>query len=137
VQEIALEPGCFQRLSLILPLDVPIYPQVAHVLLIDLPGETLANLTRVLEAHEHTVVTPAEPADAIFCGAGRVASGGVRQMAADHAAAPVIVVTGPAETGQWLDAMEHGAADYCSEPIEESEVLFTLASALCALERPV
>jgi CheY-like chemotaxis protein len=119
------------------PPDSPIYPQVAKVLLIDLPGETLANLTRVLEAHEHTVAPSTEPVDAIFCSAGQMTPDRVRRMAADHNAAPVIVVTGPAETGQWLDAMEHGAANYCSEPIEESEVLFTLASALCALERPV
>jgi DNA-binding NarL/FixJ family response regulator len=105
--------------------------------LIDLPGETLANLTRVLEAHEHTVVPASEPADAIFCSPGQVTPEGVRRMAADHDDAPVIVVTGEAETGKVLDAMDHGAANYCSEPIEESEVLFTLASALCALERPV
>ena len=109
---------------------------MAKVLLIDLPGETLANLTRVLEAHEHTVVASTEPADAIFCSAGHMTPEGVRRMAANHDAAPVIVVTGPAATGQWLDAMDHGAANYCSEPIEESEVLFTLASVLCALERP-
>ncbi len=110
---------------------------MAKVSLIDLPGETLANLTRVLEAHEHTVVPATEPADAIFCGAGHVTRNAARRITADHDEAPVIVVTGPAETGKWLDAMEHGAANYCSEPIEESEVLFTLASALCALERPV
>ena len=74
--------------------------------------------------------------DAIFCGAGQMTPGGVRGVGAAQDAAPVIVVTGPAATGQWLDAMDHGAANYCSEPIEESEVLFTLASVLCALERP-
>ena len=104
--------------------------------MIDLPGETLANLTRVLEAHEHTVVPSTEPADAIFCSAGQLTPDGIRRMAAGHDAAPVIVVTGPAATGQWLDAMDRGAANYCSEPIEETEVLFTLASVLCALERP-
>jgi DNA-binding NarL/FixJ family response regulator len=105
--------------------------------LIDLPCETLARLTSVLEAHEHTVAASGEPADAIFCSAGQLTSDGVRRMVAAHDPAPVIVVTGPAETGQWLDAMDHGAANYCSEPIEESEILFTLASALCALDRPV
>jgi DNA-binding NtrC family response regulator len=59
----------------------------------------------------------------------------VRRIVAVHDPAPVIVVTGPGATAQWLDAMDQGAANYCSEPIEESEVLFTLATVLCALDR--
>lgn len=107
---------------------------MAKVLLIDLPGETLANLTRVLEAHEHTVVASPAPADAVFCHADGLTPEGVRRVVAAHDPAPVIVVTGREATGKWLDAMERGAADYCSEPIEESEVLFTLATALCSFE---
>ena len=109
---------------------------MAKVLLIDLPGETLAKLTRVLEAHEHTVVASTVPADAVFCNVDKLTGDGVRRLVAAHDPAPVIAVTGPAATGKWLDAMEHGAANYCSEPIEETEILYTLASALCALEGP-
>lgn len=108
---------------------------MAKVLLLDLASETLAKLTRVLEAHEHTVVASSVPADAVFCNIDGLTPDGVRLVVAAHNPAPVIAVTGPAAQGKWLDAMEHGAANYCSEPIEESEILFTLASALCALER--
>jgi CheY-like chemotaxis protein len=104
---------------------------VAKVLLVGLGCETNDELTRVLESNAHVVVAPAEPADAVFCSADRVS-----QMVHAHDAAPVIVVTGEAATEKRLDALDYGAANYCSEPLEESEVLWTLASVLRRLERP-
>lgn len=97
---------------------------MAKVLLVGLASETNDRLTRVLEAHEHTVVEAPEPADAVFCGPD------VRQAVEAHSDTPVIVVTGRPSAGQFLDAMDFGAANYCSEPLEESEVLWTLAAAL-------
>lgn len=102
---------------------------MANILLIDLPGETQVELTRVLESHAHNVVASQESADAIFCSAD-----GVSKAVDSQDRAPVIVVTGQTATGMRLDALDDGAANYCSEPLEESEVLFTLASVLCDME---
>jgi DNA-binding response OmpR family regulator len=107
---------------------------VAKVLLIGLPCETYDQLARVLLAHEHVVVAPAEPADAVFCGADTLTRDGVRQVVAAHQSAPVIVVADRPNTEQCFDALDHGAANYCSEPLEESEVLWTLASVLRDLD---
>jgi DNA-binding NarL/FixJ family response regulator len=107
---------------------------VAKILLIGLPCETYDQLERVLVAHEHIVVAPAEPADAVFCGARTLTRDGVRQVVAAHRPAPVIVVADQPNTGECFDALDHGAANYCSEPLEESEVLWTLAGALRGFE---
>ena len=107
---------------------------MAKILLIGLPCETYEQLARVLEAHEHVVVAPAEPADAVFCGANTLTRDGVRQVVAAHRPAPVIVVADQPATEECFDALDQGAANYCSEPLEESEVLWTLAGALRGLE---
>jgi AmiR/NasT family two-component response regulator len=111
---------------------------MAKVMLFGLSGDTSDQLTRVLEAHQHTIVPQAESAggseaDAIFCSGDNLTPAGVQQVVETHAAVPVIVVTGCSAAGTWLDAMEHGVADYCSEPLEESEVLWTLATAMDTL----
>ena len=46
----------------------------------------------------------------------------------------MIVVADQPNTGECFDALDHGAANYCSEPLEESEVLWTLAGALRGFE---
>ena len=51
-------------------------------------------------------------------------------MVAAHPEIPVIAVTEQPDTGQWIDALEQGAVDYCSAPFEEGEVIWTLATAL-------
>ena len=109
---------------------------MAKILLIGLPCGTHDQLARVLEAHAHTVVAAPETADAVFCGAATLTPDGVRQVVAAHDPAPVIVVAERPATEECFDALDQGAANYCSEPLEESEVLWTLASVLQELNHP-
>jgi len=43
---------------------------------------------------------------------------------------PFVVVTRIPETSAWLDALEAGATDYCSTPIEKRHVQWLMESAL-------
>lgn len=54
----------------------------------------------------------------------------VRSIRAYHNAPPVIVVTRLPETSEWLNALEAGAADYCSAPFEQVQIRWILDSAL-------
>ena len=56
---------------------------------------------------------------------------------------PFVVVTRIPETKEWLDALEAGATDYCSEPIETRQLHWLMESALspvplrrCLNDRP-
>lgn len=54
----------------------------------------------------------------------------LRSIRAQRNPPPVIVVTRLPETADWLDALEAGAADYCSAPFEPIQVRWILDSAL-------
>lgn len=43
---------------------------------------------------------------------------------------PFIVVTRLPETREWLDALEAGATDYCSAPVEARQIHWMMESAL-------
>ena len=43
---------------------------------------------------------------------------------------PFVVVTRIPETKEWLNALEAGATDYCSEPIETRQLRWLMESAL-------
>jgi DNA-binding NtrC family response regulator len=43
---------------------------------------------------------------------------------------PVVVVTSRADSAEWIDALEAGAANYCSAPFEAKPIQWILASAL-------
>jgi DNA-binding response OmpR family regulator len=43
---------------------------------------------------------------------------------------PFVVVTRIPETREWLDALEAGATDYCSAPIETRQLRWLMESAL-------
>jgi DNA-binding response OmpR family regulator len=43
---------------------------------------------------------------------------------------PFVVVTRIPDTSEWLDALEAGATDYCSPPIEKQHVQWVMQSAL-------
>jgi DNA-binding response OmpR family regulator len=46
---------------------------------------------------------------------------------------PFVVVTRLPETNQWLDALEAGAADYCSAPVDPRQLHWLME---CVLPRP-
>jgi DNA-binding NtrC family response regulator len=43
---------------------------------------------------------------------------------------PFVVVTRFPETNEWLDALEAGATDYCSEPFENRQIHWLMENAL-------
>jgi hypothetical protein len=46
----------------------------------------------------------------------------------------VIATSRLPETGEWLDAMEAGAADYCAAPFEATQIRWLLAAQLSRLK---
>ncbi len=54
----------------------------------------------------------------------------LRALRKYHNAPAVVVVTRLPETSHWLDALEAGAADYCSAPFEPVQIRWILDSAL-------
>jgi DNA-binding NtrC family response regulator len=54
----------------------------------------------------------------------------VRSIQARRRSLPVVVVTNHADSGEWIDALEAGAANYCAAPFEPKPIQWILASAL-------
>jgi len=115
---------------------------MAHILLTGLEASAQADLCRVLagEGHRVTIQDNDWPAaDAMFCnGDGADYRSLLQQVRADRPELPVVVVTRLPETDKWLNALEAGAADYCSAPFEPIQVRWILSSvlrrrALCAV----
>jgi DNA-binding response OmpR family regulator len=49
---------------------------------------------------------------------------------AERPTLPFVVVTRIPETGEWLDALEAGATDYCSAPFESRQINWLMEAAL-------
>lgn len=85
-----------------------------------------------IEYHQHDVVVrELLHADIVFAG-GEPASYMplLRRVREARPTLPFIVVTRIPETGAWLDALEAGATDYCSMPIEMRQLRWLMESAL-------
>jgi DNA-binding response OmpR family regulator len=54
----------------------------------------------------------------------------LRSIRSHREAPPVVVVTRVPDSAEWIDALEAGAADYCSAPFEPKPIQWILASAL-------
>src|SRR5215471_10632843 len=94
--------------------------------------ESIANsLQRALAPEKHEIESRPSSApladfldaDIVFAGAGDKRYlhllRGVRQA---RPALPFIVVTRIPETAEWLDALEAGATDYCSAPLQSRQI---------------
>ena len=93
-------------------------------------------LSRLLREEGHDVATGSirslGPVDVVFC-SGEDASACPALLRKIHAARPdlpVVVVTRSAETDKWLDALDAGAANYCSPPFEPQQIRWLLASVM-------
>jgi DNA-binding NtrC family response regulator len=104
------------------------------ILLFGLDGALASELAGVLAGQSHELDTAplrrsadgmrsAIPEDAglVFCPARHCRSllGFVRR---ERPTLPVVAVSQETEVSHWLDAMEAGAADYCSPPFEPSQL---------------
>ncbi len=70
-------------------------------------------------------------ADVVFCASDRVRYLGLLETIGRRKPnLPVVVVSRTPEVGEWLDAIEAGASDYCAAPFESSHIRWILDSAL-------
>jgi DNA-binding response OmpR family regulator len=85
-----------------------------------------------IECHQHDVVT-AELSDVdVVCCGGKPADylPLLKRLREELPALPIIVVTRIPETKAWLDALEAGATDYFSLPIEMRDLHWLMESAM-------
>jgi DNA-binding NtrC family response regulator len=74
--------------------------------------------------------------DVVFCGSGRrCRETALRAVAISRPWTPVIVASRQPETSDWLDALEAGAADYCSAPFEKHQISWILDSTIKTARR--
>jgi DNA-binding response OmpR family regulator len=109
---------------------------MATLLFFGLESFAHGKLASILEAEGHCVLhagtgQPYPCADAVFCDGDdeqywKIFSG----IRASLPGLPLIVVTQNPSEAKWLDAIEAGAADYCSAPFEAIQVRWILEGCL-------
>jgi DNA-binding response OmpR family regulator len=108
-------------------------------MLLGLPPDLDIQLTRVLRAEAHTVVSRRfsgdlrrGPRSAVVFIAGQ--GPGIREEIAAlryyEPDVPIVAVTRIPETKLWLDALEAGAADYCGGPFERIQIRWIMSTVL-------
>lgn len=108
---------------------------MANIVLAGLEFHAQAALTRVLDQLGHHVSTAGnvlpDSADMVFC-SGDDQSGFALLLSirAVRPELPVVVVTLHPDMGKWLNALEAGAADYCSAPFEPVQIRWLLGALL-------
>jgi DNA-binding NtrC family response regulator len=116
----------------------------ANILVVGLDEPLAAELCRALRDQRHSVLSEAFTsaadclttiervgADLVFCGTDRqqyqAILGGLARLGQSL---PVVVVSRLPETGDWLDAMDAGASDYCAPPFEAKLVQSIISNTL-------
>jgi len=112
---------------------------MAKIVLIGLEQAAAGQICRALAVDSHEVEhQPQNTAIRDLLDADIVFAGGepghymplLMQARETMPALPFVVVTRVPETSAWLDALEAGATDYCSTPIETRQVQWLMESAL-------
>jgi DNA-binding response OmpR family regulator len=108
---------------------------MANIVLSGLEAAAQADLCRVLDGEGHRVMLQEDSdwveADAVFCnGDSPDYPTLLRRVRSLRPDLPVVVVTRLPESDKWLNALEAGAADYCSAPFEAIQVRWILSSVL-------
>src|ERR1051325_3250391 len=97
---------------------------MASIVLLGLDKDLAESLQTVLDPQEHNILITNDASRA--SGAELVFAAGddpcyretVRRLTGAVLRSAVIVVSRHADSARWLDALEAGAADYCSVPLE-------------------
>lgn len=116
---------------------------MATLLFVGLESPGHRKLESVLQAEGHRVLRAAAGqsyiADAAFCDGddGERYSTVLSDIRASLPGLPVIVVTQNPTEKKWLDAIEAGAADYCSAPFEPIQVRWILDAVLKHVAAPI
>lgn len=115
-----------------------------RILLYGLPPELSRDLRDVLISTHHVPEIDDEmrtgtagwaAVDLVFCPAAAAALAEVLAVtAAQRPGLRVIATSRLPETGEWLDAVEAGAADYCAAPFEATQIRWLLAAHLGKLK---
>jgi DNA-binding NtrC family response regulator len=109
---------------------------MAKIVLIGLEPAAAANLPRTCRrsppdraATADTLIRKLGNADIVFAG-GEPSHYMplLKRVRKERPALPFVVVTRIAETNEWLDAIEAGATDYCSVPIEKRQLHWLIES---------
>lgn len=116
----------------------------ANILIVGLDEPLASELSHSLRELRHSVLSEAFTsaadclatiervgADLVFCGTDRQQYQTILQDLRKHGhSVPVVVASRLPETGDWLDAMDAGASDYCGAPFESRLVQRIVESAL-------
>ena len=114
---------------------------MAKIFLIGLEQEAAGQICRALTVGSHQIeqqpqdvlVRELRDADIVFAGGDPAwYLTLLKRVREARPALPFVVVTRIAETNEWLDALEAGATDYCSVPIEARQLHWLME---CALPR--
>lgn len=112
---------------------------MAKIVLVGLEPATAGQICRALSADRFQIQQ--QPVDGLMqelWNADIVFAGGdtayymslLRHVRQIRPTLPFVVVTRIPETKEWLDALEAGATDYCSEPLERRQLHWLVESAL-------
>jgi len=113
--------------------------RMANVFLIGVEQAIAAQISRALAAERHRVehrprhigVRDLQDADIVFAGGEPSQYLALLRLIRDERPGlPFVVVTRIPETTAWLDALEAGATDYCSLPVESRQIRWLMESAL-------
>jgi DNA-binding NtrC family response regulator len=110
---------------------------MAKLVLIGLEQDATEQIYRALAADSHQIaLRPLDvgmhellDADIVFAGGAQTGSL-LKRIRDAWPTLPFIVVTRVPETRDWLDALEAGATDYCSTPIDTRQLHWLMESAL-------
>jgi DNA-binding response OmpR family regulator len=116
---------------------------MSRIVLLGLPDDLSAALTRVLRDESHQVtntqtledVRRDEPEVAFVSGDGPEFPHNVFWLLESMPRLPVIVVTRLPDSQRWLDALEAGARDYCGAPFERTQLRWILETVAPAVSR--
>lgn len=112
---------------------------MAKIILVGLEQSVAGQLSRALALGSHQVEQQPQnvvmqelmDADIVFAGGEPVYYMSLlKRVRKVRPALPFVVVTLISETKEWLDALEAGATDYCSAPIEMRQLHWLMESAL-------
>ena len=104
---------------------------MARVVLIGIEPVAEESIRRTLALDRHLIVGELSEADIVFAGGEPEQYLAVlARVRTARPTLPFVVVTRLPETAKWLDALEAGATDYCSVPVETRQIQWMMETAV-------
>jgi DNA-binding NarL/FixJ family response regulator len=117
---------------------------MAKIDLIGMEQAAAGQICRALAVERHQIehqppdipVRELQGADIVFAGGAPACYIPLlKRVRVERPTLPFVVVTRISETKEWLDALEAGATDYCSVPLEMRQMDWLMESALSQVPR--